>query len=161
MTFFFVTLALVVLMGFPVVMSISAARPENLAPAEALPRSESRQPSSLGPSIADEAPAIEGKGLRVALPCTKDAEPAPLTTALKAVRLDGHTCQTARAVATSILNKTNGFAATIFPGKSDRFTTDYIELEPGENQIVIQVADADGLPQQWELTVIRKTDSKL
>jgi hypothetical protein len=184
LAFLFATLGLVIVMVFPVALSISAARPEpNSLEGQNQGASPARQPSSLGPDLTPQASIREGstdeaskareasttgeastlatRGLQISIPCTQTPSGAHLTTPLHAVRLDGQTCLKLPATATSILNTTNGFAATIFPNRIHHFTTDYIELEPGENQIVVQLAASSGSPRQWAFTVTRTVPSQL
>lgn len=46
------------------------------------------------------------------------------------------------SLTSSIRNETNGFVATIFRPKDQLFTTDFINLNEGENRIVIHLEDS-------------------
>lgn len=101
-----------------------------------------RSPASQAPQFS--ALAIDDKGQQAidfTLPC--DGALSRFASGVVQVRISGHLCdkpgaRPARAISSSeIRNTTNGFSATVFFPKSDSFTTDYITLSPGKNQIRI------------------------
>ena len=54
-------------------------------------------------------------------------------------RLRGRTCTpNAIALSTQIQNKSNGYIATVFHRDPQNFTTDYINLNVGENEIAVR-----------------------
>jgi hypothetical protein len=72
-------------------------------------------------------------------------------------RLKGQTCaDEAAALSTQIQNKSNGYVATVFHRDPQSFTTDYINLNEGSNEIAIKFDTLHG-PIEEVLTVVRHT----
>lgn len=101
-----------------------------------------RSPASQAPEFS--ALAIDDKGQQAidfTLPC--DGSLSRFASGVVQVRISGKLCdkpglKETRAISSSeIRNTTNGFSATVFFPKSDSFTTDYMTLSRGKNQIRI------------------------
>jgi hypothetical protein len=105
----------------------------------------SRTPASvIGESAAlgalTVAPPEERK-----LPCLNDGSTFHLSSPSRRLRLAGKVCaKNAEVTESLIVNKTNGFVATVFSLPNREFTTDLIDLNPGENHIHISHRLAGG-----------------
>lgn len=106
-----------------------------------------RQPASAKQAIGETelerySPANDTEFTALAkeieLPCLSDGLVHNLTSSLNRLRIGSQLCQPESEINESlIVNKTNGFMATVFYLNSTRFTTDLIDLSPGENHIHI------------------------
>jgi hypothetical protein len=82
-----------------------------------------------------------------------------LTTKAKRLRIVGQLClKTKKQTRSSsaIHNKTNGYRATVFSLDKKRFTTDYITLEEGQNEIDIKHLLSNGKYDSLKVSVVRK-----
>lgn len=70
------------------------------------------------------------------------------------VRIKGQHCSDGTLSHMVVKNKTNGFVATIFSPKPGAFTTDFINLAEGQNEIEL-VFDNGKEPLKKTLTVVR------
>jgi hypothetical protein len=74
------------------------------------------------------------------------------------VRLKGHLCQDdgkLSIISTQIQNTRNGYVATVF--HQDReFTTDFIQLSEGENQLLVKHTLSDGKTEERKVTINRQ-----
>ncbi len=112
--------------------------------------SAGRQPASFG---STQTP--DGLGLQVAaakettdfnLPCKGDNH-FSFDSKIHQIRLLGQLCRDQfkkEFTNSEVVNLSNGFVATVFPGKLGHFTTDYISLEKGLNHIVVRNRLASG-----------------
>lgn len=76
-------------------------------------------------------------------------------------RLKGQTCtDESIAVSTQIKNKSNGYIATVFHRDPQNFTTDYINLNEGQNEIAVRFDTLKG-PIEKTITVVRGPASKM
>lgn len=57
--------------------------------------------------------------------------------------------------ATRIINQTNGFTAAIFSDEK-KYSTDFIELQDGQNQILVEWKDQKGLVQKSQLNIYKR-----
>ena len=87
--------------------------------------------------------------------CAESAQ--KFETAKSRFRLRGENCADIKTEITStqIRNKSNGYVATVFHKAPNAFTTDFINLSAGENQINIVFETAAGTIEK-NLTVVRK-----
>ena len=84
-----------------------------------------------------EAQALETASLRFRLkgsPCSDDKKDQPRSTQVK--------------------NNSNGYVATVFHRSAQEFTTDFINLNEGSNEIEVRFETDDGVLQK-KLTVVR------
>jgi hypothetical protein len=69
-----------------------------------------------------------------------------LETSSMRFRLKGQACTNeSTALSTQIQNKSNGYIATVFHRDPQSFTTDYINLNEGQNEIAVKFATENGL----------------
>lgn len=69
------------------------------------------------------------------LKCLEPRHLDTVTTANRHVRLTGKFCNGLSEGDIEITNRTTGFVATVFPVGPSGFTSDYLRLEPGVNEI--------------------------
>jgi hypothetical protein len=148
--FLLIMLVLVVLMGVPTFISLTQA------PAlEAQAIHETRTPASLS-FASNEITTVQAH-----------TNPAPLLNLdckrknLKKevdssyVRLMGSPCKNTDGL--EIVNKSNGFSASVIFIKGRNFTTDFIDLSEGENNLEITETQDNGTKVSRNFTVFRRT----
>jgi hypothetical protein len=75
-------------------------------------------------------------------------------------RLRGQACTNeSAALSTQIQNKSNGYIATVFHRDPQSFTTDYINLNEGSNEIAVKFATQNGLVERT-ITITRTSSIK-
>jgi len=75
------------------------------------------------------------------------------------IRLKGANCQTGPGINTAqIKNSSNGFVATVFHQTPSSFTTDYINLSEGTNEIQLNFQNEKGNSER-KISVVRKPAS--
>lgn len=154
------TLGLVVLVGGGV--GYSVLQPPSSLARKAKKTQPTRVPASI-PSLAAEVPnhILVDPGAHVSdfnVECDEAAE-STFAETIQQVRLRGKTCspsKKAKLTSTQIRNQTNGFIATVFTSDESKFTTDYINLKPGENHITIDMTFSDGSSLARKLRFSRK-----
>jgi hypothetical protein len=118
--------------------------------------SPSREPSSLktdggavDPVNFDTPKAdahVETKVETFLLDCFHDGARVELKSVARQVRLKTGTCpgHKVNLDESNIVNHANGFEATLFQLEQGGFSSDYINLVDGQNQIVVQLTDSRG-----------------
>ncbi len=92
----------------------------------------------------------------VKLGCWDLADLAPQTVEARWVRLTGRPCQSdPTADSIEIRNLTNGYIGTVFSAQTDQFTTDFIPLQEGNNEILVRLGHADGVAYENRFTFVR------
>jgi hypothetical protein len=82
-----------------------------------------------------------------------------LETSSTRFRLKGQACtDESAALSTQIQNKSNGYIATVFHRDPQSFTTDYINLNEGVNEIAVRF-DTSGGPIDKTITIVRSPTS--
>jgi len=82
-----------------------------------------------------------------------------LETSSMRFRLKGSACtDESAALSTQIQNKSNGYIATVFHRDPQSFTTDYINLNEGQNEIAVKFATQNG-PIERTITITRNPSS--
>ncbi len=119
-------------------------------------------PSSAGilnRASTDESLRVNSKIETLTLDCLKDGERLKKTSGARQVRLKTGLCLGQKAVLekSNIFNRANGFEATLFQLEQGGFSSDYINLVDGENQIIMQVKDAKGRTVSAEVTISRQS----
>jgi hypothetical protein len=72
------------------------------------------------------------------------------------IRLVGKACQNdVPAESITIRNQANGYEATVFNANRGSFTTDFIPLEPGKNEVLIRFESEPGVSLENEVTFNR------
>ena len=118
---------------------------ESLFTMNSLAAQSSRNPASIVP--------VKSEAL-FELSCADDMQ--VFETGRTRFRLKGDNCNASNAplLSTQILNQSNGYVATIFHKTQTTFTTDYINLNVGENKIKVLFETASG-PSEKIVTVVR------
>lgn len=84
-------------------------------------------------------------------------EPVELAAAFSQARFQGPNCSADETVI-GVTNQSNGMTATIFQLPNGQFTTDYLQLQPGENHIQVKRKTKDGEEHTKTLVVVRKSE---
>jgi hypothetical protein len=110
--------------------------------------------------LSEVQPALqkaEASTETVALGCLKDGSSLELKSSALQLRIKGRICEGYRAELnkSSIVNRANGFEATLFNLESGHFSSDYIALVNGANKIVLEIEDGVGGRAITELTILR------
>ena len=133
-----------------------AAQDSTLVSTAASFKIDSREPAAVSPNVISES--LGGtKGLQ-AVELTLPCEPTKnnFVNAVSAVRLTGSNCGPKREISSvEVLNDANGFSATVFFPDPNSFTTDYVALMPGENNIKLLVIYKNGERDERHYPVTR------
>lgn len=106
----------------------------------------SRAPAAL----ASESKSLSGKlsasnELEQILPCLENGGAYKFTAPTQRLRIEATLCKAKSEINNSkIINKANGFVATVFKLSATEFTTDLIDLQPGNNAIKVAHTLANG-----------------
>ena len=136
--FIIITSILIVLLGMPSFLSI--VKNPNQANFESVLDS-TRNPASLADDESNSGLDLSSN-TTVEIPCEKDMKAMEVQAAY--LRLKGTSCDNKNIKKISVTNRTNGFTAAVIPIGSDSFTTDFIDLQNGENVLAIETLDQDG-----------------
>ena len=77
------------------------------------------------------------------------------------VRIRSNSCESFKISDFAITNVSNGYTASVFPIKNNEFTTDFIDLKYGENQVEIKMRTIDGNDTTQSLVVHRRTPASV
>lgn len=120
-----------------------------------------RNPSSIMPA---ELPLKINKSIpspvsneTLVLGCLRDGMKIEMKSAAKRVRLKARFCDglVTALDESSIVNRANGFEATLFNLENGGLSSDYISLASGPNQLLFQIANSNGDHVVGEVTVLR------
>lgn len=147
------TTGLVGLMGLAVYLSLTAMKPSAETLTEVLPV---RNPAgfSAAPGAIEKLVQDHERMATLQLDCKNTDTSNPWQVKASLVRLSGYGC-IKKGANMDVVNHTNGRVATVFPLEEDGFTTDYMDLSVGENQVSITTQDADGQPKTTQVKIIR------
>ncbi|WP_415062315.1 hypothetical protein [Bdellovibrio sp.] len=157
--FIFLTLMLVLLMGIPTFQTLTQKEEVSdvQVAAESPPLTTKRSPSSLPASVVDVKPALQ-QFTAYDLSCAKKSA-SELTVSGPYVQFQGRNClKNFKSGDVEIVNKSNGYTASIFSSGSDKYQTDLIQLQQGENEIAIRYRESSGKPVE---VVVRVHSSKI
>lgn len=148
-----ITALLVVVMAFPTYQTL--AQNDELKteePVVATSSDSDRQPASIaGPGLKEHKPRAHFQ--TVDLKCSKKMW-GPLSIAGGYVQFQGKNClNNFKDGDVEIINKSNGFTASIFFRGPDKYQTDLIQLQPGDNEIVIRYRESSGTPVEEVIPV--------
>jgi hypothetical protein len=110
----------------------------------------SRNPASLPSASASEAVAPALTKIE-SLEWSCGDQEKNIAVSSNRIRVKGRACS---KESISIVNETNGLTATVFEGEKG-YSSEYMELNLGENQIAINWTDKKGQPQVTRLNVNR------
>ncbi len=130
-----VTFCLIMLLGGPAVLSVMQEPLDAVSPVAAI----SRIPASISSQSRNR---ITSKSVVLDVSCTHLQALTEVDGSL--LRLRGSGCMKENSQEMKIINETNGFTAAIIPLKERKFTTDFIELKEGLNQLKISLKDDKG-----------------
>lgn len=129
--------------------------------------SEKRMPSSLGvlPAISSvlsvaETPKIHAKPIdTLALGCLTDGLKIVHVSESRNIRLKARICGGLKFVSekSGIINRTNGFEATLFDLSNGEISSDLISLSEGENNIWVQFESSNGETYLATVTISKST----
>ncbi len=142
-----ITLGLALALAIPTVFSI-AESDEELLSLQALnvhPKADLRRPASTDENIS-VLKSAEKKALlaKYNLHC-KETGPSDLVHSGEFIQLHGEACiKEFQIQKMEIINKSNGYTASIFPTQNGKYQTDLIQLKTGANEIVIRYSDEVG-----------------
>jgi hypothetical protein len=148
--FIWVLIALVILFGIPMLSSFQADHHEVAASVAIAEKEAPRAPASA--SVTPMISATE-KIATFKLNC-KDKSPSQEVSS-NYLRIFGSLCGL-DSESVQITNSSNGFQASIFMSENDNFSTDFIDLQEGENQLQVNFLDADGHKMLKTLHIYRK-----
>lgn len=160
--FLSIVAALVCLLGVPALSSVLSEP----ALEESMDMAAPRSPASVGDSVVEvksEAdlrnPSMNvAKSVTVAWECNSnksvDAEGTHL-------RLTGSLCNDFSAGSLQVKNQTNGYTASVIMIDPESFTTDFIELQAGENTFEISGLDKKGQTIVKQFTVKKRVPASL
>ena len=129
--------------------------PQTLTPMSSNPISEGRMPASASRSLNGVTLSLSTFDFQCNKPLDKDTSSTKirLTGVLCGLPTDTGTLKIKKAV---ILNTTNQFNATVFSdGIQKKFSTDYIPLNPGKNQIHVEFVYQSGEKTVHEFLINR------
>ena len=158
-----ITGALVVLVGGGVVLAALSSPPDfdlNLRASADTSRSPSSIPGvtpkfvgGTGAALAKLKPTVE----TLALGCLRNGFQLEHRSSAKQIRLKGSLCGGASAAlnTSSIVNRANGFQATLFALDAGTFSSDYISLSAGPNKLLMEIENAQGQRAVAEVTILQ------
>ena len=148
--FIWVLIALVILFGIPMVSSFQADHHEVAATVALAEKEAPRAPaSSSAPPISTSE-----KIATLKLNC-KDKSPSQEVSS-NYLRIFGDLCGP-DSESVEITNSSNGFQASIFMSENESFSTDFIDLKEGENQLQVNFLDGAGHKSMKILHIYRKS----
>ncbi len=111
-----------------------------------------RQVASVLPSVLfdDEQEGAQAS-MTLDLDCSDNSVRPPIAVQTRQLRLRTENCEV-----DGIRNEKNGFAATVFELGDKRYTSDYISLADGENEIKIHKISPDGTKTLISLRVLSR-----
>ncbi len=145
--FIAVTLVLVLLLGARTFYSLTeedmTSVESAVASSSSLASSSSRAPASIPTATHKVGSALE-QFTQFDLNCTKkSAQKVSVHGAF--VQFQGKNCAKGlQQGEVEIVNKSNGYTASIFPRGTDKYQTDLIQLKSGENEIAIRYRERSG-----------------
>lgn len=143
--FIAVTFVLVLLLGARTFLSLTE---EEISPVESAVASSSvlaaRSPASVPAAVTHKVESALQQFTEVDLNCSKKAA-AVVAIHGNFVQFQGKACLKGMDIgAVEIVNKSNGYTASIFARGSDKYQTDLIQLQNGENEIAIRYRERSG-----------------
>lgn len=153
-------ITLVVLLGSSWIFAsfVLSTRPEQATSGALM--NLARLPASIPTNVFSPAPHVYEKVRMdvVKVACWDGAQEGVDAREVQArwIRLTGKGCDKGNAKVLSVRNLSNGYAATIFDGKENALTTDFIPLEDGPNKIQIRFEQTPGVTLENQFTFLRR-----
>ncbi|WII70634.1 hypothetical protein QJS83_09205 [Bdellovibrio sp. 22V] len=140
----FVTLILVLLMGIPTFQTLANNDDEVPSSEVAAQPSPARVPASIAQQQPHTVPSALSSFTQYDLSCAKKGQ-ASLKITGSYVQFQGKNClKNYKTGDIEIINKSNGYTASVFSRGSDKYQTDLIQLQNGENEIAIRYRERSG-----------------
>lgn len=146
--FLILTFVVVALVGGPAVYSVMREpalrlQTELKVPVNRKPAQVSH--AEISNEVSEQTPrnAIKAKSVTLEMGCQRENQTQETDGTLLRLKSD---CWKESAQKISVINKTNGFTAAVIETKSKGFTTDFIDLKEGDNNLEISGTDGAGLP---------------
>ncbi|WP_413613010.1 hypothetical protein [Bdellovibrio sp. HCB-110] len=143
--FLFITLVLVLLMGIPTFHTLTANEElsEEQVVSATTPVGQRKPASVVAASALPIAPAIS-HFTQYDVSCAKKVLPK-LDVAGSYVQFQGKNClKNFKEGDIEIVNRSNGYTASVFISGSDKYQTDLIQLQKGDNEIAIRYRERSG-----------------
>ncbi len=156
--FLLITTLMVVMLGGPTLLSLFSPNAINSAEDQSVSL-VTRIPASAEPLLVANLPKDPVKNVTVQFNCA--AVPKNLEVEGSQLRLRSDKCEQVQIPELTIVNKSNGFTASVFPIKELQFTTDFIDLKDGDNQLVITLKDPAGVSTSHFLNVHRRAPANV
>jgi len=140
-------------MGLAVYLSLTAMKPSAEILPEILPV---RNPAgfSAAPGAIEKLVQEHERMATLQLDCKNTDTSNPWQVKASLVRLSGYGC-VKKGANMDVVNHTNGRVAIVFPLEEDGFTTDYMDLSEGENDVSITTQDENGPSKITRVKIIR------
>lgn len=157
----FVTAAFVLLFGGITCTTLHPPLPLSIKNRDI--REEDRHPASLIAIGNNSHPSLSHKAAdTIDLRCLTNGLLPEIETQARQVRLVGQLCPTTELSGSDlgtpeIVNQTNGFLATVFTPQEYHFTSDYIYLAAGKNQVLITWEPPGGTKIHSQLALVRRS----
>lgn len=139
--FIAITFILVVLLGARTFASLTDSDmtiTEDVKVTSVAPETERKPASIPQTSVAPQKISSLHQSADLDLNCSKKKD-GNLSVHAGYVQFKGKSCVRGGAVSSiQIVNKSNGYTASVFDRGSDKYQTDLIQLQPGENEILIR-----------------------
>jgi hypothetical protein len=151
--FLLITGTLVILIGGPAFYSLTK---ESVTETVKITRTESRMPASIPEKELQKAAQIADRSSIVLVNCDQPSSHEDVQSAY--IRLTGTPCEQVENL--QITNKTNGFTASVIFKKDNLFTTDFIDLKEGENNLEVVSHMDNGSKVTKNLKVTRRSPAQ-
>ncbi|KYG69337.1 hypothetical protein AZI87_09100 [Bdellovibrio bacteriovorus] len=142
-----ITSCLVALLGIPTFFTLTSNDPVEVVNAEVQVSptlSQHRQPASVPQGASVSAQAALSHFTHYDLNCEKKGA-GKVTVTGGYVQFQGKNClKNLKNGEIEIINKSNGYTASIFNSGADKYQTDLIQLQNGDNEIAIRYRERSG-----------------
>lgn len=141
-----ITSFLVALLGIPTFFTLTSNDPIEVVSADVStsPTLSQRQPASVPQGASVQASAALSHFTHYDLNCAKKAA-GKVTVTGGYVQFQGKNClKNLKDGELEIINKSNGYTASIFNSGADKYQTDLIQLQNGDNEIAIRYRERSG-----------------
>ncbi|KHD88939.1 MAG: hypothetical protein OM95_05555 [Bdellovibrio sp. ArHS] len=153
--FLIITSFLVVLLGIPTFFTLTGneAVKTEFGEVSSTQNLSQRQPASVPQAAAVSVQPALSQLAHYDLNCAKRAT-AKVNVTGGYVQLQGKNClKNVKDGDLEIINKSNGYTASIFSSGIDKYQTDLIQLQNGDNEIAIRYRERSGKPVEEVLRV--------
>jgi hypothetical protein len=144
--FMFVLLLLVAVAAVPVFLSFHSDEKDPVV-VEVKHELPVREPAS-----QPEVVGANTKAATLHVGCKKEVQQQEVSS--NYVRIEGAPCASTDSI--QIVNQSNGFSASVFFNRDNSYTTDFIDLSEGDNELKLNIANSDGTQTQKTVHVSRR-----